>query len=477
MSEKASHLYGEIECKLINLMLRFPDVVGEMLNNGITPMFFEPKRRNLVLAIFQQHGLSDGKRSLTDDHYRTILLEQGVKGDITIAMQVYHDCMYGAPSNNSKDDFDLLKKELISAYVHREGVEALHRMNENVPKMGYVEATKLYSNALQEITDSVDPKANDVPLARTASDCYNPDYFVNWLWQGRIARRELNVVAGKPGQGKSLTSLDIAARLSMGKPMPFESAACKPVKSAIFCPEEDLQLCASRLQVAGARMDFVKPYTTSNVTVNQIKRLIAEHDVGFIVFDPITQFGKDIDGNNEIHVRQFLMPLREIAATHNVAILAIQHLNKEFKNSDMLERLLGSVAWGALPRVVSGVLRENDQQYLVSAKNCLGPKVRGMPYQIVEVKPSPKQSFPKLEWGTEFVDIDATIITGNEDSALDEAQDFLSERLNAKAGFAKDIIKDAQSQGICRATIYRAAKRMQVKKDNGIWHIPAAAAP
>jgi len=47
---------------------------------------------------------------------------------------------------------------------------------------------------------------------------------VNWLWPGRLALGKLSILDGDPGLGKSLLSLDLAARLtSSGQ---FAAGAC-----------------------------------------------------------------------------------------------------------------------------------------------------------------------------------------------------------------------------------------------------------
>jgi hypothetical protein len=49
----------------------------------------------------------------------------------------------------------------------------------------------------------------DVPKAR-----------VQWLWPGRIALGKVTLLAGDPGLGKSMVTLDIAARVSRGANWP-----------------------------------------------------------------------------------------------------------------------------------------------------------------------------------------------------------------------------------------------------------------
>ena len=43
---------------------------------------------------------------------------------------------------------------------------------------------------------------------------------VRWLWPGRIPLGKLSILDGDPGLGKSLITLDLAARVSAGRPMP-----------------------------------------------------------------------------------------------------------------------------------------------------------------------------------------------------------------------------------------------------------------
>src|SRR6185437_9773709 len=43
---------------------------------------------------------------------------------------------------------------------------------------------------------------------------------LNWLWEKRIPRGKLTMLDGDPGLGKSLLTLDLAARITTGKPMP-----------------------------------------------------------------------------------------------------------------------------------------------------------------------------------------------------------------------------------------------------------------
>src|SRR5712691_6250135 len=43
---------------------------------------------------------------------------------------------------------------------------------------------------------------------------------LHWLWEKRIPRGKLTILDGDPGLGKSLLTLDLAARITTGRPMP-----------------------------------------------------------------------------------------------------------------------------------------------------------------------------------------------------------------------------------------------------------------
>jgi hypothetical protein len=44
---------------------------------------------------------------------------------------------------------------------------------------------------------------------------------ITWLWPGQIACSKLTMIAGHPGLGESLVTLDLAARVSRGSPWPY----------------------------------------------------------------------------------------------------------------------------------------------------------------------------------------------------------------------------------------------------------------
>ena len=50
--EALSKAYLDIERKIINLMLRYTDVIAELVENNINPDYFSERHQSLVQAIF-----------------------------------------------------------------------------------------------------------------------------------------------------------------------------------------------------------------------------------------------------------------------------------------------------------------------------------------------------------------------------------------------------------------------------------------
>src|SRR5258708_40244636 len=60
---------------------------------------------------------------------------------------------------------------------------------------------------------------------------------LHWLWEKRIPRGKLITLDGDPGLGKSLLTLDLAARITTGRPMPDGTPGVKG--SVVLIAPED----------------------------------------------------------------------------------------------------------------------------------------------------------------------------------------------------------------------------------------------
>jgi AAA domain-containing protein len=93
---------------------------------------------------------------------------------------------------------------------------------------------------------------------------------LQWLWPKRIALGTLTVLAGDFGAGKSLLTMDLAARVSRGGVWPDGRPGLGPSQILLFNHEDDPQ-CMSReaLEAAGADMgQIVAPWEVEEICAN-----------------------------------------------------------------------------------------------------------------------------------------------------------------------------------------------------------------
>ncbi len=62
---------------------------------------------------------------------------------------------------------------------------------------------------------------------------------VSWLWPGHIAGNRISLLVGPAGVGKSLLALDIAARVTTGRPWPYQSYIDSRPGSVLLLAEND----------------------------------------------------------------------------------------------------------------------------------------------------------------------------------------------------------------------------------------------
>ena len=198
--------------------------------------------------------------------------------------------------------------------------------------------------------------ARAVILTRADSVKISP---IGWLWSGWLARGKLHLIAGSPGTGKTTIALVAAATLTRGGTWPDGTRA--PVGTVVVWSGEDdpADTLAPRLSAAAADMSKVHliegaiidgqrvPFDPARDLPALDAALTGLQDVALIVVDPIVSaVAGDNHRNNE--VRRGLQPLVDLGASLGAAVLGVTHLSKGTAGRDPLERVTGSLAYGAL---------------------------------------------------------------------------------------------------------------------------------
>src|SRR5438874_1153468 len=77
---------------------------------------------------------------------------------------------------------------------------------------------------------------------------------IDWLWSGYLAIGNLTILDGDPGLGKSMLTLDLAARLTAGRPWPDGISGPGPASALLICDEDPDAVIQARLRNLGAHL-------------------------------------------------------------------------------------------------------------------------------------------------------------------------------------------------------------------------------
>jgi hypothetical protein len=297
---------------------------------------------------------------------------------------------------------------------------------------------------------------------------------LSWLWPGYFARGKLHVVDGDPGLGKSTMTLDLAARVTTGKPWPDGTHGVAPAAVLLLSHEDGLaDTIRPRLDAAGADVDRVYAWTAVTgspagprtpsfpADVEHLHDLIGEHQASLVVVDPIMAYlDAGVDSYRDQAVRRSLAPLSRLAEQHAVAILLIRHLKKG--DGPALYRGGGSIGIIGAARFAYLVGRDPDaesRRVLASTKSNLTVEPAAMAFELVD-----HGGVARVDWQGPVRHRAEDLLhpDDREDRAeRDYAAQWLRSYLGEQGGQAPagDIFKAGAAAGFERHTLRRAQRR------------------
>lgn len=316
---------------------------------------------------------------------------------------------------------------------------------------------------------------------------------ITWLWDMWLPSGKLTMLGGAGGTGKTTLALGLASTITTGGIFPDHSRYCGKSNVLIWSSEDDPEdVLMPRLMAMGA--DRTRIYILTGSTedgkrrgfdpvadIEVLKQSIAKiGGVALIIIDPIVGMVKG-NMNNANEVRQSLDPLVEFAQDQQCAIIGISHLGKGSQGKDPAERLLGSQAFTALPRMVWVTVtnKETQDRVLVRAKTNISPKDGGFTYSIeqkeidgihtsiVMWKDAVEGYAHDILSDAESIDEDGEDGYGTE-TARDFAKQFLTDTLGAQDRIGNEVKSEAKDADITAATLRRASEDLGVKKYKSI---------
>lgn len=322
---------------------------------------------------------------------------------------------------------------------------------------------------------------------------------ITWLWPGYLAAGKFHVLAGAPGTGKTTIALAVAATVTRGTLWP-DGCRASAGDVLIWSGEDDPRdTLVPRLMAAGADLNRVRfvgdvfslegrrafdPATDAPALLVAAESLPA---LRLLIVDPVVSAVAG-DSHKNAEVRRGLAPLVDFGQRVGAAVLGISHFTKGTSGRDPLERVTGSLAYGALARVVLGAAKkqggdDEGTRVFLRLKSNIGPDDGGFTYTLAQREVAPGIVASTVVFGDPIQGSARDILAAcdaqpeGEGGALADAVEFLQNLLADGPMPTKAIKADADGAGYAWRTIQRAQKALGIEaykegmKGGWHWHL------
>jgi hypothetical protein len=292
---------------------------------------------------------------------------------------------------------------------------------------------------------------------------------IEWLWQPFLARGKLTVLDGDPGTGKSFFTVDLAARLSRGGPLPDGQALARPHTTILLNAEDDpADTVRARAATAGAELSRVfaaggpnEPLPPLPGGTPDLTRLVYEFAADLLVIDPLSAFLPHSAGS-ELGARQALGPLSGLAAESGCAVLVVRHRSGA-AGPNAAYRGRGSAGILGLARTALMLARHPDDpelRVLAVSKSNLGAPAGSLGFRL---------NGGVVEWAGR-VDLSADELCGVTAAQVskrprERAAEFLRAALANGPLPVAELEKLAAERGLSWKTVLRAKESLGVKSE------------
>ena len=322
---------------------------------------------------------------------------------------------------------------------------------------------------------------------------------IHWLWGGWLAIGKLHLLAGAPGSGKTTIAIALAAAITAGGKWPDGTPATAG-NVVIWSGEDGVSdtLLPRLLACDGdaARVHFVIGASNGSASgpfdpahhMQALEKAVRDLRPKFLILDPVVS-AVAADTHKSGEVRRGLQPVVDLAERLGCAVLGITHLAKNTAGRDPLERVSGSIAFGAIARVVLATVKAADPdapRRLVRAKSNIGPDTGGFEYSLSHA-PVPGYDFENqiVTWGRTLEGSARDLMAAEEPKSDDDkaAVSFLLELLADGPVPTKAVREAASQHEIGFRSVERAKQELGVRavklgmKQGWAWMLPTKVLP
>jgi hypothetical protein len=334
-----------------------------------------------------------------------------------------------------------------------------------------------------------------MPLIRTRSLAQLTHSLIPWLWEPYLPKGRLALIDGDPGIGKSLLTIDIAARLSRGGELPNGVLSARRHTTILLGKEDNsADTIGPRAAAAGADPERVIVPDEEDASglsfprnAPDLEELIRAHAADLVVIDPIVSFLPSAIATTTDHgVRKCLEPLGDVTRRTDCTIILVRHLRKS-EGGRALYRGLGSIGFIAAARAGLFASRhplDPTLNLLAVSKANSGNRAATLGYRIK----ADEQGRPVVEW-TGAVELSADAANRRPEAPVrmrDRASTWLAAELANGPRRATAILAAAAEVGIPERTLERAKSELRIgsrkvygkdERAEWYWYDPASVWP
>lgn len=303
-----------------------------------------------------------------------------------------------------------------------------------------------------------------------------------FLWDPYIPLGFVTIIEGDPGLGKSWLTMQLAAQISIGEPLPGQKRV-KDGSVLVLSAEDDPNITLRpRLDACGgdpSRVYFATEHFTFDETgLTLLRRNVKKHRPLLVIVDPIVAYmGGGLDMHRANETRPLFAGLAHIAADFKCAIVVVRHLTKG-NNENATYRGIGSI--DIIASVRSAILIDKDLDDPKAVRCAIHHKAnlsRHGETRLFSIEKTKKRPGSKFAWrGTAEYDISEYTSArhknaGAPNDSRETASAFLFKILEHGPKLASEIEALASAANIKVRTLKRAKAELGVKsrKTGGVW--------
>lgn len=322
-------------------------------------------------------------------------------------------------------------------------------------------------------------------------------YPVEWLWPGCIAANKVTILVGDPGVGKTLVALDIAARVSTGRPWPGEPPTTyhrEPGNVLLLSELDDLDdTLRPRLEALDADMkriivlrEFVRRANGNSDVVSfsvggNLKMLQQAIDrvrnCRLVIIDPLSAYVDSQCTRRDLNA--VLQDLLKLAVDNDLAVLVVSHFSRGHLlfhgGSHANSRFCASArtVWQ-----IVGDANYRQRRVMLPIKNNVGSDWLGQGFRI---EMATDRLAPRVVWEDEPFEVkversnfkEATPSLPNGYEVRRRAvNEWLRGQLLAGERFTQDVLAEATLAKIGQRSLRRALREVGAitrKASTGMW--------